>query len=212
MFRTLRVHENICSSVHFRPSAAWEMATGGMDCTFTRSNFSTSSPLEVISTEQQDSQQPQQTTYNPPLVNNVCYSSGGEWLVAGVGDYSARLLKIQRRKAAGGGGKGKGGKGGKGEMKSLEWVMTGHLGGVTQSCFVKRGGGEEVVTAGNDAKIKFWRLPGEGSGGGELKSYGEIDHKEKVNWMVVCGMGEGEVKRLVVADVSEKITVYCLEG
>ena len=210
MFRTLRVHENICSSVHFRPIAQWEVATGGMDCRFTRSNFSTSSALEVISTEQQLQQQQQQTTYNPPLVNNVCYSGGGEWLVAGVGDYTARLLKIQKRRA--GGGKGKGGAKGGGEVKSLEWLMKGHLGGVTQSCFLSlsKEGGEVVVTAGNDSKIKFWRLPGGGVGGGELESFGEIDHKEKVNWMVSCGgVGEG---RLVVADVSEKITVYCLEG
>mmetsp|Transcript_13139 Transcript_13139/g.20231 ORF Transcript_13139/g.20231 Transcript_13139/m.20231 type:complete len:165 (-) Transcript_13139:567-1061(-) len=160
-----------------------------MDMAFTRSNFSTSSTIEFVSTNQ--SVDGGATTYNPPLVNSVRYSQKGDWLVAGLGDYSARILKISKKRGAG---------------QSQGWVLRGHLGGVTQSSFVSPSDQEMlVVTASNDSTIKFWKLPtdtGEVVGSCTLS----INHGEKINWMISSGFGSGA--RLFIADVSNDITWY----
>ena len=200
VFRTLRAHENICSSVQFRPFSAWELSTGGMDCTFTRSNFSTSSTIELVPTNQTDGVATA-TTYNPPLVNHVCYSQKGEWLVAGLGDYSARVLKISKKRGAAKS---------QSQSQSQGWVLRGHLGGVTQSSFVSLSEQEMLVTASNDSTIKFWRLPTEADEEPLTSCELSVNHGEKINWMISSGSGFGV--RLFIADVTNKITWYDLAG
>ncbi len=215
LYKTLRKHTNICSSVSFHPKLPWHVASGGLDCSIFTWDFSRGRPFTSLSTqelniEDESSSVPSSYTVNPPLVHSVHYSNRGN-LACGLENSTVHLLEFKKRSNV--------------EVKR---TFRGHSQGVSQVVFIK----DDLLSAGNDGKIIRWNTSsadgGHGSsadgceeettqesageGIGEARAVGPscskhvLDHGDKPNWM--CPLLRDEKCLLYVADQTDVVSVY----
>ena len=88
-FRTLRnKHKNICSSICFRDSAKKELISGSLDCQLILWNYGKIKVLDTSNTQEIfRAIDGESSTYmfNPPMINAIDCSYGGEILACGAG-------------------------------------------------------------------------------------------------------------------------------
>ena len=93
LFKILsRKHENICSTVQFRPNRPWEVVTGGMDYRLIYWEFSSGrSLLEANLQELVAGDEVGSYFVNPPFVHSIHVSADGRNFAAGLGKNNAQL-------------------------------------------------------------------------------------------------------------------------
>ena len=87
LFKTLkRKHENICSTVQFRPSRPWEIVSGGMDFKVISWEFSSGRSLQELNVQElgEDSQEGAYFV-NPPFVHSIHMAGNGRKFASGLG-------------------------------------------------------------------------------------------------------------------------------
>ncbi|XP_074658105.1 WD repeat-containing protein 53-like [Tubulanus polymorphus] len=93
LFKTLRKHDNICTTAAFRPDRPTEIITGGMDCNVVRWDFKRARPLRRFDmNELVDKTDESRFVLNPPLVHSVCISADGAVLAAGLDNAQIKLF------------------------------------------------------------------------------------------------------------------------
>ena len=103
LFKTLkRKHENICSTVQFRPSRPWEIVSGGMDFKVISWEFSSGRSLQELNVQElgEDSQEGAYFV-NPPFVHSIHMAGNGRKFASGLGK---KVLYVSSRGGGGGGG------------------------------------------------------------------------------------------------------------
>lgn len=143
LYKTLRRHTNICSSICFHPKLPWHLASGGLDCAVFTWDFSRGKVFNSLNTQElnhEDSTSAQQTAYscNPPLVHSVSYSPSGTLLACGLENSMVHVLDFPKRS----------------EVR-VKRTLKGHTQGVSQVCFH---GNDLLVSAGNDGRIILWDM------------------------------------------------------
>eukprot|EP01104_Vermistella_antarctica_P017982 TRINITY_DN6520_c0_g1_i1.p1 TRINITY_DN6520_c0_g1~~TRINITY_DN6520_c0_g1_i1.p1 ORF type:complete len:436 (-),score=70.74 TRINITY_DN6520_c0_g1_i1:41-1348(-) len=99
VFKTLRGHESICSSVVFRPNRQWDVISGALDSCIYLWDFSKPRVVQSfnLSTDEQDEQQGVSgPLFNPPFVHSVDVSSCGNTLAAACGDSKVRVYDLRK--------------------------------------------------------------------------------------------------------------------
>lgn len=87
LFKTLkRKHENISSTVQFRPSRPWEIVSGGMDFKVISWDFSSGRSLQELNV-QELGENSQEGAYfvNPPFVHSIHMAGNGRKFASGLG-------------------------------------------------------------------------------------------------------------------------------
>ncbi|XP_066282163.1 WD repeat-containing protein 53-like isoform X2 [Branchiostoma lanceolatum] len=215
LFKTLRGHENICSSAKFCPKKTWGMVSGGLDQNVILWDFSRGKKLKICNMQDFVSEDGPVSAYmcNPPLVHSVDVS--GQMFACGLGNSDIQMFKVEGKKSF-----------------RHTGSLQGHSQGVSQVHFPKFEVDDALVSAGNDGKIILWDLADnqkshaasstssskhgkkvvkdEGAAGtaGTVKSHisQNIDHGSKVNCLA-SGCVKGK-RLLFVADVSPVVTAY----
>ncbi|XP_033637435.1 WD repeat-containing protein 53-like [Asterias rubens] len=182
VFKTLKGHDNICSSVAFHPQVPREMATGGFDCLVNTWDISKGRPLvslnmqEMISAEESADEAASPYTINPPFIHSVKFSRDGGLLVCGLENGQVQLLDRKGRR----------------NLQPRQ-ALVGHSLGVTQVCFLPEAPGQSkdlLLSAGNDCKLLVWDLnvnpeqkhsqditaekPSESTGGGQTSNNPDV--------------------------------------
>lgn len=213
-FKTMRGgHQNMCSTVAFRPRRSWEVVSGGMDCRLLRWDFSRGTPKGAweMGSEAGESGK----VFNPPMVHSVAVAdtedSGLSRLTAvargdgvvGVYDLEAeattkRLTGRSRnrntdRQAQNSTCKMLLGQDRGGHRSAVAHVTFGHFLG---RCLLASGG--------NDRRIVLWDLSKSES---EAKVL-EHNNKRKINWL--CP-GDKSGSCLYVCDVGDDVFVYDIQ-
>ena len=87
VFKSLRgKHENICSTVQFRPTRPWEVVSGGLDSRVVSWDFSSGRALQEVDMRNLDNASDRETyLVNPPLVHSIHMSENGRIFAAGLG-------------------------------------------------------------------------------------------------------------------------------
>ena len=234
VYKTLRKHGNICSSVCFRPRRPWDLFSAGFDCMLMQWDFSRARPLCKVNLHELNAgtDHPESYMINPPFIHSMALSPNGGLLACGAENSLVYMFNAAKR--------------------TPEYLgpLNGHTHGVSQVHFPTF---KEalLVSAGNDGNIALWDLtdlqgqrPGiingvasvnghganghvgnghvgngdnaddleNGAGAGlatGLECYSPqwtIDHEDKVNW-VTSGVAPQE-KVIVVADNSSALSVY----
>ncbi|XP_019627340.1 PREDICTED: WD repeat-containing protein 53-like [Branchiostoma belcheri] len=211
LFKTLRGHENICSSAKFCPKKTWGMVSGGLDQNVILWDFSRGKKLKICNMQDFVSEDGPVSAYmfNPPLVHSVDIS--GQTFACGLGNSVIQTFRLEGKKSF-----------------RHTGTLEGHSQGVSQVHFPQFQAEDALVSAGNDGKIIVWDLASnleshaassskktvedEGAVGSaeSVKSHivQSIDHGSKINWLA---SGCVQEKRLLfVADVSPVVTAYSL--
>ncbi|TDH72121.1 hypothetical protein CCR75_001238 [Bremia lactucae] len=139
LFKILKgQHTNICSAAPFRPTAPWDLVSGGMDglllfWDFFRGRVKYSIDLnadvdELCSTSQQ--------IFNPPLVHSLAFAPNGRSFVAGLGDASVAVVNFSSRQI----------------VRRLKR----HAAMVSQVHFPAFCPEDRLVSTANDAKVCIW--------------------------------------------------------
>ncbi|KAI8640698.1 WD40-repeat-containing domain protein [Parasitella parasitica] len=94
--KTLKRHSNICMSVKFRAKQSWQVWSGSMDSKVYEWDFSRGLPTNIydMSPKEQSTAQ----MFNPPFVYDVAISHNGEWIAAGLGNCTVRLIAPPNKK------------------------------------------------------------------------------------------------------------------
>ncbi|GMF56204.1 unnamed protein product [Phytophthora fragariaefolia] len=103
LFKTLRgQHTNICSVAPFRPNAAWDLVSGGMDglllfWDFSRGRVKFSIDLNtgvngLGNSAAVNGEGGAQQMFNPPLVHSLAFAPNGKSFAAGLGDASIAVV------------------------------------------------------------------------------------------------------------------------
>ncbi|XP_038050231.1 WD repeat-containing protein 53-like [Patiria miniata] len=147
LFRTLKGHSAICSSVRFHPTVPREIASGGLDCLVHTWETTRGSPRASVNMKEvviagEDEHTPSPYLINPPFVHSVDFTRSGELLACGLENARVQLLDRRGRRDLEVG-------------QSLE----AHTSGVTQVSFIPEYPGQMqdlLLSAGNDCRIMLW--------------------------------------------------------
>lgn len=87
LFKSLHSkHDNICSTVQFRPNRPWEIVSGGMDYTIISWDFSSGRALQELNVQELGGDNQEGAYFvNPPLVHSIHMSGNGRMFAAGLG-------------------------------------------------------------------------------------------------------------------------------
>jgi len=171
-----QAHQNICTSVCFLPGGGSRVATGGLDSTVRLYDLSMQADggggggTTSRHVQFQSKASSAQVT-NPPLVHRVSAHPTQDRIAAALGDGCVAVLDVSEG----------------GELELWAMLEEGHANSVAQTLWLPGGGGETLISGGNDERIVFWSLPG-----GSSHSY---EHGSKVNWLAATRPG-----MLLVAD------------
>lgn len=141
IYRTLRKHTNICSSVLFRPQRPQELLSGGYDHRLLQWEFTRARcfcDIDVTHFGGMDTPS-DAITLNPPQIHSLAISSNGERVACGLENSVVLLMDASRR--------------------NLAWMcnLRGHRKGVSQVHF-PRHSNHLLVSAGNDNQLCLWNL------------------------------------------------------
>ncbi len=236
LYKTLRKHTNICSTIAFRPNRTWDMLSGGLDNMLLQ--WDVSRNRSVCNINMQDlgivAENPESYSVNPPFVYSLAVSSNGNYVACGTENALVQVFDGRQRTLT--------------HLNSLR----GHTNGVSQvhfPCFNEN----MLVSGGNDGKINLWdakdcgaqpltnghghtngqgnrqrrrradrhaRRHENGGNSGEQTAQAEediseekvilpkhvIEHGEKINW--ITSVDKNGQNMLVVVDNSVKLTLY----
>ena len=223
LFKTLRKHTNICSTVTFRPKRQWELISGGLDSMLLQWDFSKSKNFCNINMQEigvQDEGSQDSYLVNPPFVHSVAISQDGNIVACGTENALVQIFDSSKR--------------------TLEYRKTFrfHTQGVSQVHFLPSADGvarELLVSGGNDGKIVIWEI---GNGLGDSGAAGatanpplvnghgskhnnvsptsgesqhfkmEISHGDKINW--ITSIPHQGQRTIAIADNSNKISLYSI--
>ena len=89
LFKTLgRHHDNICSTVQFRPKKSWQLLSAGLDCNIINWDFSCGKPQQIFDINYDIHKKTTNETLpfiNPPFVHSISLSEDGKKFAAGLG-------------------------------------------------------------------------------------------------------------------------------
>ena len=209
VFKTLKNgHENICSTVAFRPGKPWDLLSGGLDSKLIHWDFSKAKVLSSFNFEELEIQDDQADKYlvNPPFIHSLSVSSNGNFLACGTENALVQIFDCSKRKIT--------------HSKTLR----NHRQGVSQVCFATDDK-ELLLSAGNDGSVIFWDMQvkdctGTGGAGGsgegaqasqasannDENKVAEVVHGNKINW--ITSYKEQDQHYVVVADNSNILTTY----
>ena len=99
LFKSLKnKHENICSSVQFRPNRPWEIVSGGMDFRIVSWDYSSGRVLQELNVQELGGDSSEGAYFvNPPFVHSIHMAGNGRMFAAGLGiEKTANFLKWKR--------------------------------------------------------------------------------------------------------------------
>lgn len=99
LFKSLKnKHENICSSVQFRPNRPWEIVSGGMDFRIVSWDYSSGRVLQELNVQELAADSSEGAYFvNPPFVHSIHMAGNGRMFAAGLGiEKTASFLKWKR--------------------------------------------------------------------------------------------------------------------
>lgn len=94
LLKSIRAHENICSSASFRPRAAGQLATGGMDSSIAIWDYTRGKLLTRLSTSPPPGSTPSGQMFNPPFIHSIDFSADGSLLASGLGSSEVCLFNV----------------------------------------------------------------------------------------------------------------------
>ncbi|KAI9916220.1 hypothetical protein PsorP6_018258 [Peronosclerospora sorghi] len=150
LFKKLRgQHTNICSTAPFRPNAAWDLVSGGMDglllfWDFSRGRVKFSIDLNDAAnrssnrlvSEEKNKVHGTQQMFNPPLVHSLAFAPNGRSFAAGLGDASIVVIDFV--------------------SKHITRRLKHHGAIVSQVHFPAFSPQDRLVSTANDAKLCMW--------------------------------------------------------
>ncbi|XP_029302176.1 WD repeat-containing protein 53 [Cottoperca gobio] len=147
VFRSLRRHTNICSSVAFRPHRPNNLLSAGLDMQVMLWGLQKTRPLwtlnlQDVAEEEDDHQQRPGQLFNPPLVHCVSVASCGNILGCAAEDGRVHVMRI-----------------GSGSKLEQQGAVKAHSQGASQAHFVSfLSHPHWLVTGGNDGQVALWDL------------------------------------------------------
>lgn len=185
VFKTLRKHTNICSTVRFRPHRPWELLSGGYDSKLIQWDFGKSRAYCIMDMQEMGCVPDELDSYlvNPPFVHSIAVSMTGNTVAVGTENALVQVFDASKR------------------TLQLQHTLRAHTQGVSQVHCPVFAPDKFVVSGGNDGRICVWDLECSSSNSvvsnGCLSSSGqvvtssgvsstlayEIIHTEKVNWI-----------------------------
>ncbi|XP_022077796.2 WD repeat-containing protein 53 [Acanthochromis polyacanthus] len=147
VFRTLRRHTNICSSVAFRPHRPNNLVSVGLDMQVMLWGLQKTRPLwtlnlQDVAEEEDDHQQRPGQLFNPPLAHCVSVASCGNILGCAAEDGRVHLMRI-----------------GSGSKLEQQGAFKAHSQGASQAHFVSfLSHPNWLVSGGNDSHVALWDL------------------------------------------------------
>jgi WD40 repeat protein len=137
--RVPQAHDNIVSTVAFRPGHDWQsLCSGGFDCRLRELSRGTTAAIVVKHSEAGFGGQEGLVMTNPPFVNSASYSPDGRWLALAVGDGTLAVLDADNATAP------------RGELLR----HTAHLAAACQVVAQPAA----LLSAGNDQAVRLWKL------------------------------------------------------
>jgi len=193
LFKTLRCHKNICTSVKFRPRHPWEVVSGALDCKIYNCEFSRGKPkfsFDLASSGQKQ-------IVNPPFVYCLDISQDDRKLVAGLGDCTIAIFDLN--------------------AKRKTHILESHTASVSQVIFPAFEPINHVLSGANDKMIALWNISEQNAN--ELsnkKSFQDViiiiapeaklDHEAKINWLCSSQTSNS----IFIADQSNDISVISI--
>ncbi|XP_023128918.2 WD repeat-containing protein 53 [Amphiprion ocellaris] len=147
VFRTLRRHTNICSSVAFRPHRPNNLVSVGLDMQVMLWGLQKTRPLwtlnlQDVAEEEDDHQQRPGQLFNPPLAHCVSVASCGNILGCAAEDGRVHLMRI-----------------GSGSKLEQQGAFKAHSQGASQAHFVSfLSHPYWLISGGNDSHVALWDL------------------------------------------------------
>lgn len=216
LLKTLRSHDNICSTVKFVPRKPWELISGGLDCKLIRWDFNRGRPLTILNQvdllpNSDDTDVSGNYSINPPMVHCIDIFPLTSTVVCGLGNGTILAYSLRS-----------------GKEVDLLSVGTFHSKSVACVCCVEitkpetKTTDQFVVSGGNDGNIcviqfkkenEFLpKLKKQTAGTGHcLELTTQWDNQSKINWVSVlnCNVDKTEsVLRVFVADLTSSVSVY----
>lgn len=203
LFKTLKnKHDNICSTVQFRPSRPWEIVSGGMDFRVVSWDFSSGRALQELNVQELggDSQEGAYLV-NPPFVHSIHIAGNGRMFATGLGNGNIKLFRFEGKKKF-----------------AQDDCLKRHTSGVSQVHFPKFQANNMLASGGNDCRIILWKL-NHGSCNGTAASVEksqeteaanticvahEVEHGSKPNWVTSSSL----TQNIFVCDQTNEISVY----
>ena len=137
--RVPQAHDNIVSTVAFRPGHDWQsLCSGGFDCRLRELSRGTTAAIVVKRSEAGFGGQEGLVMTNPPFVNSASYSPDGRWLALAVGDGTLAVLDADNATAP------------RGELLR-------HTAHHAAACQVVAQPAA-LLSAGNDQAVRLWKL------------------------------------------------------
>lgn len=198
VYKTLRKHTNICSTVKFRPNRAWDLISGGYDSKLIQWEFNKSRAFCHIDMQEVGVAPENLDSYlvSPPFVHSIALSASGNTVAVGTENALVQVFDGSKR------------------TLSFKQTLRCHTQGVSQvhlPCFTQD---RYVVSGGNDGRICIWDLEHEHSPHmtngcsataavaavpqAVMQPKHEMQHTNKINWITSCANTSG--KYIVVAD------------
>jgi len=186
VFKTLRKHTNICSTVKFRPHRPWDLLSGGYDSKLIQWDFGKSRAYCIMDMQEMGCVPDELDSYlvSPPFVHSIAVSVTGNTVAVGTENALVQLFDASKR------------------TLQLKHTFRAHRQGVSQVHCPVFSADKFVVSGGNDGRICVWDL--ECSSSSSVASNGcvssnvqavssaadvssalayEISHTEKINWL-----------------------------
>lgn len=216
VYKTLRKHTNICSSVTFRPRRPWDLFSAGLDCQlivwdFSRSRSTCMIDMRGIGSPDEDSESGSYLI-NPPFVHAISLTKDGSILACALENAEIVLFRSAQRQIA------------------YQTTLRGHTQGVSQVHFPAFAD-KMLISGANDGLVNIWDLSGveqqnhagmnghsNGNGAqaeaaaaampddGSASPKRTIEHGAKINW--ISSGSYWENKYFVIADNTPTLTVY----
>lgn len=100
LFKSLKnKHENICSSVQFRPNRPWEIVSGGMDFRIVSWDYSSGRVLQELNVQELGGDSSEGAYFvNPPFVHSIHMAGNGRMFAAGLGNGNIQLFRFEGKK------------------------------------------------------------------------------------------------------------------
>lgn len=223
LFKSLRKHSNICSTVCFRGERRpWEVLSGGLDSLLVHWDFSRGRPIHHHDLVGLAMNSPQ--VVNPPFVHSIDVSADANVALAALGDNSVLIYDLDR------------------DLPVVQ-LEDGHSTSVSQARFAQFSPSSHVVSGGNDYSILLWNVgqvltelrearskkgkaarlqnnrnkkkttkdSTEEEEASKPKPYRleqRINHGSKINWLCTAPLGASALGNLFVADQTSAITAY----
>ena len=138
-----RQHDNVCSSVQFRPRTGWEIGSCGLDCKFLRWDFSRGRPLQQVALNDITAEVPDSSVpvMNPPMLHQLSFHHSGGLVALAAEDGTIRTFSSNSG----------------GNSWSQQRMFDGiHPSSVCQVEFSKSAPDRLLLSAGNDCRIVAW--------------------------------------------------------